>query len=69
MTTTETIARLRRSRGSRDGSVVRFAYEYHELPGAHTWPFWDNSLPQLLDVLSRTLHIAESAATPRTPVR
>ena len=22
-----------------------FTYEYHELPGAHTWSFWDNSRP------------------------
>lgn len=50
-------------------SARGFTYEYHELPGAHTWSFWDNSLPALLDVLSRTLHLEESAATPRTPLR
>jgi S-formylglutathione hydrolase FrmB len=50
-------------------SARGFAYEYHELPGAHTWSFWDDSLPQLLNVLSRTLHLEESADTPRTPVR
>jgi S-formylglutathione hydrolase FrmB len=50
-------------------SAHAFAYEYHELPGAHTWLFWDNSLPALLDVLSRTLHLEESAAKPRTPLR
>ena len=46
-----------------------FTYEYHELPGAHTWSFWDNSIPTLLDVLSRTLHLEQQAATPRTPLR
>ncbi|HEY4011050.1 MAG TPA: alpha/beta hydrolase family protein [Acidobacteriaceae bacterium] len=44
------------------------AYEYHELPGAHTWSFWDNSIPNLLDVLSRKLHL-ERSAVPGTPVR
>ena len=41
-------------------SARGFTYEYHELPGAHTWSFWDSSLPALLDVLSRTLHLEES---------
>ena len=41
-------------------SARGFTYEYHELPGAHTWSFWDNSVPPLLDVLSRTLHLEES---------
>lgn len=44
-----------------------FDYEYHELPGAHTWSFWDNSLPNLLDVLSRKLHL-EGSVTSRTTV-
>lgn len=34
-----------------------FAYEYHELPGAHTWSFWDSSLPPLLTVVAEELHI------------
>lgn len=29
-------------------STKQLAYEYHELPGAHTWAFWDRSLPALL---------------------
>jgi S-formylglutathione hydrolase FrmB len=45
------------------------SYEYHELPGAHTWSFWDNSLPNLLDVLSRKLHLEQSAVGPRPVVR
>jgi putative tributyrin esterase len=44
-------------------------YEYHELPGAHTWSFWDSSLPNLFDVLSRKLHLEEPAVTPPAPVR
>jgi S-formylglutathione hydrolase FrmB len=46
-----------------------FTYEYHELPGAHTWSFWDNSVPPLLDAVSRTLHLEESDATRRIPLR
>lgn len=45
------------------------SYEYHELPGAHTWSFWDNALPNLLDVLSRKLHLEQPAVTPRPVVR
>lgn len=42
-----------------------FAYEYHELPGAHTWPFWDQALPTMLEVLSRQMHV-EPATAPGT---
>ncbi|HEX5285272.1 MAG TPA: alpha/beta hydrolase family protein [Bryocella sp.] len=45
------------------------SYEYHELPGAHTWSFWDNSLPSLLDALSRKLHLEQPAVVPRSAVR
>lgn len=45
-----------------------FDYEYHELPGAHTWSFWDNSLPNLLDGLSRKLHLEGTAVSSHTPV-
>ena len=41
-----------------------FADEYHELPGAHTWSFWDGALPPLLDVMSRKMHV-EAASGPR----
>jgi putative tributyrin esterase len=27
-------------------------YEYHEYPGAHSWEFWDDSLPMMLDVIA-----------------
>jgi len=47
-------------------SARGFDYEYHELPGAHTWSFWDNSLPSLLDALSRKFHLEGPAVTPRT---
>jgi putative tributyrin esterase len=39
-----------------------FAYEYHELPGAHTWPFWDGALPAMLEVLSRQMHVEPAHA-------
>ena len=31
------------------------AYEFHELPGAHEWPYWDSRLPVVLDALARRL--------------
>jgi putative tributyrin esterase len=39
-----------------------FTYEYHELPGAHTWAFWDQALPTLLEVLSRQMHVEPARA-------
>ena len=50
-----------------------FAYEYHELPGAHTWPFWSEALPTMLEVLSRQMHVdsvsaPDAAAKPSTAV-
>jgi len=48
-------------------SSIKVAYEYHELPGAHTWSFWDNSLPVLLQVLAEHLNVpATSLALPRS---
>lgn len=49
-------------------SAHGFAYEYHELPGTHSWSFWDNSIPALLDVLSKTIHLEESASELRSSV-
>ena len=51
-----------------------FAYEYHELPGAHTWPFWDAALPTMLKVLSMQMHVEPASApgavvNPSTAVR
>ena len=43
-------------------SLHGFAYEYHELPGAHTWPFWDAALPAMLEVLSRQMHVEPASA-------
>ena len=44
------------------------AYEYHELPGAHTWPFWNQSLPGLLEVLAARLHLVQTpSALPASP--
>jgi S-formylglutathione hydrolase FrmB len=40
-----------------------FAYEYHELPGAHTWPFWDGALQPMLEVLSRQVHLEAASAS------
>jgi S-formylglutathione hydrolase FrmB len=38
-------------------SAQKLAYEYHELPGAHTWTFWDNSLTPMLDAVAAHLHL------------
>lgn len=38
-------------------SARKFAYEYHEMPGSHTWTFWDDSLPALLNALAQQLHL------------
>ena len=33
----------------------KFAYEYHETPGDHSWQYWDSRLPNLLDVVTHVL--------------
>ena len=33
--------------------AAKIPYEYRELPGAHTWYFWDDQVQQLLEVLRR----------------
>ncbi len=30
-------------------------YEYHEYPGAHTWEFWNSSLPMMLEVIAKRI--------------
>lgn len=40
----EFVAQLRRRKA---------AYEYHEMPGGHTWDYWDRRVVAFLDVLSR----------------
>jgi putative tributyrin esterase len=36
-------------------SAKKVAYEYHEYPDAHTWAFWDASLPALLRVVAQRI--------------
>ncbi len=31
----------------------KFAYEYHETSGAHTWQYWDERVPEVLKIVSR----------------
>jgi len=45
-------------------SSGNFLYEYHEFAGAHTWSFWDRSIPLMLEVLARQLHVEKMSATP-----
>jgi putative tributyrin esterase len=36
-------------------SARGFAYEYHEYPGEHSWQYWDERLPALLDLVRREI--------------
>ena len=36
-------------------SVSQWPYEYHEIPGAHNWPFWDASIREYLSRLTALL--------------
>jgi S-formylglutathione hydrolase FrmB len=47
-------------------SSRKIAYEYHELPGAHTWPFWDNSVQSFLGVLAQHLNLQPAASVTHT---
>lgn len=38
-------------------SQRHFQYEYHELPGAHTWSYWDSQLTPMLHALASALHV------------
>lgn len=33
----------------------KFAYEYHEYPGEHTWQYWDEHLPAMLNLVQREI--------------
>jgi enterochelin esterase-like enzyme len=47
-------------------STYKLRYEYRELPGAHTWSFWDNSLSPMLAELAGQLHLQPTASTTYT---
>jgi putative tributyrin esterase len=36
-------------------SAQGFAYEYHEYPGEHSWQYWDERLPAVLDLVRREI--------------
>lgn len=36
-------------------SERKFRYEYHELPGAHSWEYWDHRLPDLLELVAKRI--------------
>lgn len=38
-------------------SARKFAYEYHELPGAHAWTFWSGELEPMLAALAKEMHL------------
>jgi len=33
----------------------KILFEYHEQPGEHTWQFWDDALPPLLDAVAKRI--------------
>jgi S-formylglutathione hydrolase FrmB len=39
------------------------AYEYHEVPGAHTWEFWDRRLPVFLELVEERIARLPAAGT------
>jgi putative tributyrin esterase len=39
-------------------------YEYHEYPGGHSWEFWENSLPMMLEVIATRI-VPDRAMLPR----
>jgi putative tributyrin esterase len=47
-------------------STYKLRYEYHELPGAHTWSFWDNALSPMLAKLGEQLHLQPAASATYT---
>jgi len=47
-------------------STYRLRYEYRELPGAHTWSFWDNSLSPMLAEVAEHLHLQPAASATYT---
>jgi len=48
-------------------SARKIVYEYHELPGAHTWTFWDNSLTPMLNSVATQLHLSLTPAMETSP--
>jgi S-formylglutathione hydrolase FrmB len=36
-------------------SQRKFAYEYHEFPGEHSWQYWDERLPAVLNLVRQEL--------------
>lgn len=36
-------------------SAMGWPYEYHEMPGGHSWPFWDASIKDFLSILKENL--------------
>ncbi|MGB9693226.1 MAG: hypothetical protein ACPLYF_00115, partial [Fervidobacterium sp.] len=37
--------------------AMRYAYEYHEVPGHHNWKFWDEQVKILLSRMKTVMNI------------
>jgi S-formylglutathione hydrolase FrmB len=43
------------------------AYEYHEVPGAHTWEFWNRRLPVFLALVEERIARLPAAGRGEAP--
>jgi putative tributyrin esterase len=56
--------------GNRNFSALllehKIPHEYRQLPGGHTWPYWDRQVREILKLASEKLAPPAAAATPTT---
>ena len=43
----------------------KIPHEFRELPGGHTWPYWDNQVQEILRIAARKLSAPQSATAAR----
>jgi len=44
----------------------KIPHEFRELPGGHTWPYWDSQVQEILRIAARRLAAPQAATTTRT---
>lgn len=45
----------------------KIAHEYRELPGEHSWAYWDQQVPEVLKIAARYLRVPRSPVQHRSP--
>jgi putative tributyrin esterase len=45
----------------------KIPHEFRELPGAHTWPYWDNQVQEILRIAARRLAAPQASAATNMP--